>query len=115
MVSHARRIPAFVLALAVATPLAALGQAAPGDDAKRVEFFETKVRPVLVANCFNCHSANTKASGGLRVDDRNGLLQGGGRGPAVVPGQPEKSLLLQAVGHTHQKLKMPPNKKLSAA
>src|SRR2546425_613400 len=58
-----------------------------------IEFFEKKVRPVLVDNCYNCHSANTNSRGGLRVDDRNGLVQGGGRGPAVVPGQPEKSLL----------------------
>ena len=66
---------------------------APADDAARMEFFEKKVRPVLVNNCYNCHSANTNSKGGLRVDDRNGLLTGGRRGPAVVPGEPEKSLL----------------------
>src|SRR5258706_6346632 len=84
--------------------------AAPGG----IEFFEKKVRPVLVNNCYNCHSANTNSKGGLRVDDRNGLLNGGGRGPAVVPGQPEKSLLLKAVLHTDAKVKMPPEKHLSA-
>ena len=56
---------------------------------------------MLVNNCYNCHSANTNSKGGLRVDDRNGLLEGGGRGPAVVPGKPEKSLLIQAVRQTH--------------
>ena len=66
-----------------------------------LEFFEKKIRPLLVNNCYNCHSANTNSKGGLRVDDRNGLLTGGGRGPAVVPGQPEKSLLIQAVRQTH--------------
>ena len=65
----------------------------------RIEFFEKKVRPVLVDNCYTCHSADTNAKGGLRVDDRNGLLQGGNSGPAVVPGKPEKSLLIQAVRH----------------
>ncbi len=64
-----------------------------------MEFFEKKVRPVLVGNCYTCHSASTNAKGGLRVDDRNGLIQGGNSGPAVVPGKPEESLLLQAVRH----------------
>src|SRR5580693_5844639 len=64
-----------------------------------VEFFEKKVRPVLVDNCYTCHSANTNSKGGLRVDDRNGLLHGGNSGPAVVPGKPDESLLLQAVRH----------------
>ncbi len=65
------------------------------DEAGRIAFFEKKVRPILVQNCYNCHSANTNAKSGLRLDDRNGLINGGGRGPAIVPGQPEKSLLLQ--------------------
>jgi hypothetical protein len=89
----------------------ASGQPAPSEAA--VAFFEKKVRPILVDNCYTCHSAETNSRGGLRVDDRNGLLQGGGRGPAIVPGHPEKSLLLQAVRHTHAKLKMPPKKSLS--
>jgi hypothetical protein len=97
----------------VITPALAPGQTAKGTEEKQLEFFEKKVRPLLVDNCFNCHSANNKASGGLRVDDRVGLLQGGNTGPAVVPGHPDKSLLIQAVGHTHKKLKMPPDKQLT--
>jgi len=92
-----------------------LAQTTPRDEAALVEFFEKKVRPVLVNNCYNCHSANTNSRGGLRVDDRNGMIHGGGRGPAVVPGQPDKSLLLQAVRHTHKDVQMPPKKQLSAA
>jgi hypothetical protein len=84
------------------------------DEAARVDFFEKKVRPVLVKNCYTCHSANTNAKGGLRVDDRGGLLRGGSLGPAVVPGDPEKSLLLQAVSHTGDVSSMPPRKHLSA-
>src|SRR4051812_165145 len=84
------------------------------DDAARVEFFEKKVRPVLVSYCYNCHSASTNAKGGLRVDDRAGLLRGGSSGPAIVPGNPEKSLLLQAVSHTGDVSSMPPRKHLSA-
>jgi hypothetical protein len=79
----------------------------------RVEFFEKKVRPVLINNCYTCHSASTNSKGGLRVDDRNGLLQGGNSGPAVVPGQPDKSLLIQAVRHVGDASKMPPKKKLT--
>ncbi len=83
-------------------------------DAESVAFFEKKVRPLLVNNCNNCHSASTNAKGGLRVDDRNGLIQGGNRGPAVVPGDPENSLLIQAVLHLDADLKMPPKKRLAA-
>ncbi len=96
-----------------------LGSAGPGlperrFDAQSVELFEKKVRPLLVNNCNNCHSASTNSKGGLRVDDRNGLLQGGNRGPAVVPGDPANSLLIQAVIQTDDELKMPPKKRLSA-
>jgi hypothetical protein len=78
-----------------------------------LEFFEKKVRPVLVNNCYNCHSADNKAAGGLRVDDRNGLLTGGGRGTAVVVGNPDESVLIRAVLKTDDKLKMPPDSQLS--
>ena len=81
--------------------------------AEQLGFFEAKIRPLLVENCYTCHSADTNAQGGLRVDDRNGLLAGGNRGAAVVPGKPEESILLQAVNHTDKRLKMPPGKQLS--
>ncbi|HEX3316199.1 MAG TPA: PSD1 and planctomycete cytochrome C domain-containing protein, partial [Gemmataceae bacterium] len=80
----------------------------------KLEFFEKKVRPVLAANCYNCHSANTNSQSGLRVDDRNGLLTGGKRGPAIVPGDPEKSRLIQAVKHVLPKVSMPPEKTLTS-
>jgi hypothetical protein len=102
-----------VFAVVAVVPLVVSGQPAPRDETALVEFFEKKVRPVLVNNCYTCHSANTNTKGGLRVDDRNGLLQGGNRGPAVVPGQPEKSLLIQAISHTNKKLRMPPEKQLA--
>src|SRR5882762_10472341 len=102
------------LALLAVVPGAVSGQTPP-TEAVRLEFFEKKVRPVLVNNCYNCHSANTNSKGGLRVDDRNGLVVGGGRGPAIVPGNPEKSLLIRAVHQTDKKLQMPPKKQLTAA
>src|SRR5438105_2558457 len=103
-----RLMAPFTLALAVAAPAAGAGQPASRADATAVEFFEKKVRPVLAGYCYNCHSANTNSQGGLRVDDRNGLLQGGNGGPAVVPGHPEKSLLIRSVRYTDANLKMPP-------
>ena len=65
-----------------------------------MEFFEKKIRPVLVEQCYQCHSAKSKKiRGGLRLDSRAKLLEGGDRGAAVTPGDPEKSLLIEAVGY----------------
>jgi hypothetical protein len=83
---------------------------ARADDA----FFESKVRPLLVENCFKCHSEQ-KQKGGLRLDSLAGMLTGGERGPAIVPGSPEKSLLIQAVRQVDPALQMPPKGKLSKA
>jgi len=88
------------------------GRADAAEDEVAVEFFERNVRPLLVKHCFACHSAETNSRGGLRVDDRHGLLTGGGRGPAIHPGRPEDSLLIQAVRKTHAEVKMPPEHKL---
>lgn len=74
------------------------------------EFFETKVRPVLANNCYGCHT-NT-AMGGLRLDSADALMKGGKRGPAVVPGDPSKSILIEAIKHTNPDLKMPMGNKL---
>jgi hypothetical protein len=71
-----------------------------------VEFFETKIRPVLVAECYECHDAK-KQKGDLRLDYRDGLLKGGEEGPAIVPGDAKKSILLQSMDHTHETLQMP--------
>ncbi|MCY2960805.1 MAG: PSD1 and planctomycete cytochrome C domain-containing protein [Planctomycetota bacterium] len=76
--------------------------------------FETRVRPILVNRCEECHAET--ADGDLRVDSREALLKGGESGPAIVVGDPEASLLIQAVRQTHAKLKMPKRRaKLSDA
>ncbi len=86
------------------------GTARAADD----EFFEKKVRPLLVERCHNCHSATAKKlRGGLRLDNRAAVLKGGDTGPAIVPGQPEKSLLIDAVRYRNESLQMPPAGKLS--
>ena len=75
------------------------------------ESFDARVRAVLSTNCFACHSVSPQA--GLMVDTREHLLKGGNSGPAIVPGDPDKSLLIQAVLQKQDSLKMPPGKKLS--
>lgn len=78
---------------------------------KELEFFEQKIRPVLVAHCYECHAADAKQlQGGLLVDSRAGLLAGGDSGPAVVPHDVESSLLLSAL--RYDDFKMPPRGKL---
>ena len=89
-------------------------QPAGSPNADSDSFFETKVRPVLAGTCVKCHGEK-KASGGLRLDSREAMLTGGESGPAVVPGDPEGSLLVQAVRHADETLKMPPSKPLPAA
>lgn len=84
--------------------------------AKELTFFESKIRPVLVNHCYDCHSDESGAAeGGLRLDDRDSLRAGGKRGPAIVPGRPDASLMLKAIAHAHSELKMPPKQpRLSA-
>jgi mono/diheme cytochrome c family protein len=89
----------------VATLTAAQAKGSAGD-----EYFENKVRPILANNCGKCHQ--DRAAGGLSLSSRDALLKGGDSGPAVVPGDPEKSLLIQAVRQTGE-LKMPKGGTLS--
>ncbi len=70
-----------------------------------VEFFETRIRPVLANHCYSCHTDSQM--GGLRVDSKESLLKGGKSGPAILPEMPEQSLLIQAVSHSNERLKMP--------
>ena len=81
---------------------------------EELEFFEKQVRPLLVNHCYECH-ANREKNGGLLLDSREGLLKGGDTGPALVPGQPDKSLLIEAVRYKNHDLQMPPKKPLSEA
>lgn len=75
------------------------------------DFFETRIRPVLAEHCWECHSATAKkVRGGLRLDSREALLQGGETGPAIRPGDPGKSLALAAMEHRDPDLAMPPKK-----
>jgi mono/diheme cytochrome c family protein len=73
------------------------------------QFFESRIRPLLADNCYKCHSQQAeKVRGSLLLDTREGVLKGGETGPALVPGDPEKSLLIKAVRYTDPDLQMPP-------
>jgi hypothetical protein len=85
---------------------------ATAPSADTLELFEKEVRPLLVAECESCHGPKLQ-QGGLRFSGREAILKGGEKGPSVVPGQPDKSLLIQAV-RQQGALKMPPGKKLTA-
>ncbi len=105
----------FVLAgLIFAGNALCLGAAKPTTE--QAAFFEQKIRPLLAERCFKCHSHDAeKIKGGLVLDSLAGALKGGDTGPAIVPGQPEKSLLIKAVSGADPDLQMPPKKKLAAS
>jgi hypothetical protein len=96
------------LLLLAVWPAAALAQP---DESGAAGFFDNRVEPILSARCLGCHNAELKDSG-VSFQDRAGLLQGGSRGPTIVPGHPDQSVLIHAVRQTGE-LKMPPGGKLS--
>src|SRR4051812_29870406 len=106
-----RRLLSIFLGVLWLAPMARAADAAP----EGVEFFEKKIRPLLVENCYKCHSAGAqKLKGGLRLDSKDLALKGGESGKlAIVPGEPEISLLVEAVRYNNSDLQMPPKKKLS--
>lgn len=89
-------------------PLALL---AAGDDDL---FFESKVRPVLIKRCYDCHSTEKKTKGGLALDTRAGWQHGGDNGPAIIPGDLTKSLVIKAVRYLDKDFAMPPKSRLPA-
>ena len=107
--SFLRRGLLSTLAAAVCATAAA---AADRDDPASLAFFESRIRPVLVAHCQECHAAD-EVNGGLRVDSGPALLAGGDSGPAVAPGKPDESLLLAAL--RHDGFEMPPSGRLPEA
>ncbi len=98
------------VALALNSRTALSAEASPAD----LEFFEKKIRPQLVKHCHECHGAGKTLEANLRLDSQQGWLTGGDRGPALVPGKPDKSLLIRAIQHAGD-LEMPPNGKLPDA
>jgi hypothetical protein len=87
-----------------------------GADQEGIEFFEAKIRPLLIRRCFDCHSGEPgQMEGGLRLDSREAVLKGGESGPVLVAGKPDLSLLIKAVRRLDKDLSMPPDEELPAA
>jgi len=104
------RLPTLAIAALAAFAFAPSLEAMP-PSAEGLEFFEKNVRPILIDRCYECHSAAKNSSkGGLILDSMDGAYKGGDEGPAVVPGNLEKSLLIKAVHYTDPEFAMPPKK-----
>lgn len=121
-----RRISCFLCFFVSASSLVGGAASASGDDlleggtaevkltAEQTKFFETKIRPVLVRECYGCHSKQSgQSKGGLTLDNRRAMLQGGDSGPSIVPGDLDSSLFYGAITHTD--FVMPPKRKLTDA
>lgn len=94
-----------------------LGAAVPAFGAADtdIEFFESRIRPVLVEHCYECHSGRSKKiEGGLRLDSKEGWTKGGESGPAIIPGKPDDSLVIRAVRYWEKDFTMPPDSRLPA-
>jgi hypothetical protein len=110
---RARRFSAVAIAL-LPSFLAASEPVAPDPTPEQIDFFERRVRPLLVEHCDECHGAATdEPGGGLRLTSRESLLRGGDSGPAAVPGAPDESRLVRAVSRTDPLLQMPPEEELT--
>ncbi len=108
------RIPVAILFAALIAGGFVRAEVKPAFAAEQLDFFEQKIRPVLVEQCYKCHSAQSeKLKGGLYLDSRAGALKGGDTAPAVVPGDAEKSLLIQSIRYGDEDLQMPPKHRLS--
>src|SRR5438132_11033454 len=80
-------------------------------DPEALAFFESKIRPILVEQCYTCHGEKKQKSG-LRLDSREALRKGSQSGPVVVSGKPDESKLIRAIRYRNKELRMPPDKKL---
>ncbi|MFT7643501.1 MAG: hypothetical protein ACI9G1_005267, partial [Pirellulaceae bacterium] len=105
---------ASIFAVTLLTARSASAEEETKIDKGQLDFFESKIRPVLVAKCYSCHSAkaesDSKLKGGLLLDTRIGMQKGGESGPAVVPGNVKESLIISAL--KHEEFEMPPKGKL---
>ena len=89
------------------------------DDPAGIEFFEAKIRPVLADKCYGCHSTEAegrkKLKAGLYLDSKEGMLKKGKEGPVLIPGDVEKSRIIESIRYTNDDTAMPPKEKLPAA
>jgi hypothetical protein len=108
---HSKKFPAATVMIFLVMIIA--GQLTRADETAGLEYFETHIRPLFAEHCYKCHSADAKKlKANLYLDSRAGWQSGGDSGPAIIPGKTEKSLLIHAVSHTDDDLKMPPETRL---
>ena len=118
MASRQQSITALLATVATlaTTTMGGLHAADPVPTAAQADFFEKRIRPLLIDACYRCHSAEADAiKGGLRLDSRAALLKGGETGTGFVPGDPARSRLIEAVSWDNPDFQMPPRRRLSAA
>src|SRR5687768_18601788 len=106
--SKTARLLNIAAGLAGATVLLVAASIAGARQAPDLEFFEKRIRPILAENCFSCHSSKGNNPSGFAMDSGGGMLKGGSRGPAIVPGHPEQSILIKAISYDDKDLQMPP-------
>src|SRR5687767_4441002 len=98
-----------VMLIGATTASLAFAQPGPAPTPEQVAFFEKSIRPVLVRECYACHAKTAeKVKGELLLDSRDGLRQGGENGPAIVPGDPKASFLIEKMRHADVNKRMPP-------
>jgi hypothetical protein len=107
------RLHRALVLIALAVCLSSPARAADAPTPEQLEFFEKRIRPLFVSHCQECHG-EARVKGGLRLTSGEALQRGGDSGPVVVPGKPDESLLIDAVGHRSD-IKMPPKQKLADA
>jgi hypothetical protein len=117
MVDHMQPCTAAALRLLVAFSVFGFSfsgsRQAFGDGTNDIDYFESTIRPILARRCYECHSAQgDEPEGGLLLDQSAGWLKGGSRGPALVPGDPDESLLATAIRYDDVELQMPPDARL---
>jgi cytochrome c551/c552 len=105
-------MPRILPGLAVSLLVFATLISAQNSETEAAQFFDDRVEPILSKRCLGCHNEELK-DGGISFQDRESLIKGGSRGPAIVPGKPAESVLIHAVRQDGE-LKMPPGAKLSA-
>ena len=115
MTDRCRLLSRAIIVVCMATLLCSSGASQeidPHFSDEQLAFFESKIRPLLIERCGECHSDKAETiEAGLRLDSRRAMLTGGDTGPAIVPGTPEKSLLIESI-HYGGTYEMPPDSKL---
>lgn len=102
-----------LIVLSITMPAKSFADDSPQIPREQLDFFEAKVRPLLVQHCYECHSVESgEASGELLIDSAAAIQKGGVHGRLLIPGQPDKSLLMRVVGYRDRELQMPPDEKL---